>query len=88
VGEWHTRAQVSTLLVPNAARTSFCTSQVSSLVQRDEVMPPTASRPYWPWMRRNSEAAYSIASSHDTSRQESVMRLRIIGLSTRSLWVA
>ncbi len=25
VGEWHTRAQVSTLLLPNAARTSFCT---------------------------------------------------------------
>ena len=25
VGEWHTRAQVSTLLLPNAARTIFCT---------------------------------------------------------------
>ena len=24
VGEWQTRAQVSTLLLPNAARTSFC----------------------------------------------------------------
>ena len=26
VGEWHTRAHVSTLLLPNAARTIFCTT--------------------------------------------------------------
>jgi hypothetical protein len=45
VGEWHTRAQVSTLLLPNAARTSFCTRYVSSLVQREEVMPPIACLP-------------------------------------------
>ena len=46
VGEWQTRAHVSTLLLPNPARISFCTRYVSSLVQRDEVMPPTAPRPY------------------------------------------
>ena len=45
VGEWQTRAQVSTLLLPNPARTSFWTRNVSSLVQRDEVMTPTAPRP-------------------------------------------
>ncbi len=57
VGEWQTRAQVSTLFVPSAARTSFCTRNDSSLVQREEVMPPTDSRPYCAWMRRNSDAA-------------------------------
>ena len=41
VGEWQTRAQVSTLLLPNAARISFWTRNVSSLVQRLDVMPPT-----------------------------------------------
>jgi len=40
VGEWHTRAHVSTLLLPKAVRTIFCTTNTSSLVQRDEVMPP------------------------------------------------
>jgi len=48
---------VSTLLVPKAARTSFCTRKVSSLVQREEVMPPIESRPYFAWMRRSSLAA-------------------------------
>jgi hypothetical protein len=28
-------------------------------VQRDEVMPPTAARPYWSWMRRNSLAVWA-----------------------------
>ena len=46
VGEWHTRAQVSTLLLPNAVRIIFCTTNTSSLVQRDDVMPPME---YWPW---------------------------------------
>ena len=40
VGEWQTRAQVSTLLLPNAVRTIFCTTNTSSLVQRDDVIPP------------------------------------------------
>ena len=40
VGEWHTRAQVSTLLLPNAVRIIFCTAKTSSLVHLDEVMPP------------------------------------------------
>jgi hypothetical protein len=57
VGEWHTRAHVSTLLLPNAARTSFCTRYVSSLVQRDDVMPPIESLPYVAWRRLNSAAA-------------------------------
>jgi hypothetical protein len=57
VGEWQTRAQVSTLLLPKPARTSFWTRKVSSLVQRDEVMPPMALRPYRAWMRLNSSAA-------------------------------
>ena len=39
-GEWHTRAQVSTLLLPNAARTIFWTTYTSSLVHRDEVIAP------------------------------------------------
>ena len=57
MGEWQTRAQVSTLLLPKAARTIFCTRKVSSLVQREEVMPPMESRPYFAWMRLNSLAA-------------------------------
>src|SRR6201996_5275829 len=88
VGEWQTRAQVSTLLLPNAARISFCTRKVSSLVQRDEVMPPTEFLPYFAWMRLNSEAAWLIASSQLTSFQGSVALARIIGLRMRSLWVA
>src|SRR5690554_763474 len=84
VGEWHTLAQVSTLLVPKAARISFCTNQVSSLVHREEVIPPTESRPCCCWIRRNSPAAYVSASCHETSCQGSVIRLRIMGLVTRS----
>ena len=88
MGEWQTRAQVSTLLLPNAPRISFCTRNVSSLVQRDEVMPPTLSRPYCAWMRLNSPAAWAMASSHVTSRHGSVIAARIIGLVLRSLWLA
>ena len=47
VGEGQTRAQVSTLLLPKPCRISFWTRKVSSLVQRLEVMPPTARRPYF-----------------------------------------
>jgi hypothetical protein len=47
VGEWQTRAHVSTLLLPNAARTSFWTRKVSSFVHLEEVMPPMESRPYF-----------------------------------------
>ena len=45
VGEWQTRAQVSTLLLPKPARTSFWTRNTSSLVQRDEVIAPTEFAP-------------------------------------------
>ena len=45
VGEWQTRAQVSTLLLPKAARTIFCTTKTSSFVQREDVMPPMAPTP-------------------------------------------
>ena len=45
VGEWHTRAHVSTLLFPNAARTIFCTTNTSSLVQREELIAPIESKP-------------------------------------------
>ena len=62
MGLWQTRAQVSTLLLPNAARTSFWTRYVSSFEHRDEVIPPTAPRPYVAWMRWSSDAAYAIAS--------------------------
>src|SRR5258708_31705627 len=68
VGEWQTRAHVSTLLLPNAARTSFCTRNVSSFVHRDDVIPPTESSPYSRWMRRISDAAWVMASSQLTSR--------------------
>src|SRR5260221_10853188 len=87
VGEWQTRAQVSTLLLPKPARISFCTTNTSSLVQRDEVMPPTASRPYFPRIPLNFAAAKLKASSHDASRQGSLILSRIIGLRIRSLWL-
>jgi hypothetical protein len=79
---------VSTLLLPKAARTSFCTRKVSSLVQREEVMPPTASGPYWPWMRLISDAAWAIASGQPTSRQGWSILARIMGLRMRSRWLA
>src|SRR5215813_12570184 len=79
VGEWQTRAHVSTLLLPNAARTSFWTRNVSSFVQRDDVMPPIAPRPYFAWIRLNSDAVWAIASSHVTSRHGSDVDARIIG---------
>ena len=62
------------MLLPNAARTSFCTRKVSSLVHREDVIAPTAPRPCFSWMRLNSAAAYSIASCHETSRHGCVDR--------------
>ena len=50
VGEWQTRAQVSTLLLPKAARIIFCTTKTSSFVQREEVMPPMESTPWRAWI--------------------------------------
>src|SRR5260370_40487690 len=84
VGERQARAQVSTLLLPNAARTSFWTRKVSSLVHREDVIAPIEPRPYFFWMRLNSAAAYSIASRHVTSRHGSPIDLRIIGCVIRS----
>jgi len=48
---------VSTLLLPKAARTSFWTRNVSSLVQREDVMPPIEYFPYCACSRLNSLAA-------------------------------
>ena len=76
------------LLLPNAPRTSFCTRKVSSLVQRDDEIPPIASEPNSALMRLNSAAAWATASSQLTSRQGSVIAARIIGLVLRSLCVA
>ena len=81
-------AQVSTLLLPKPARISFWTRKVSSLVQREEVMPPTAFRPYFAWMRLNSLAVWLIASSQLTSRHGSLMRSADHRLRMRSWWVA
>jgi len=36
-----------TLLLPEAARSNFWTRYVSSLLQREEVIPPIESRPYF-----------------------------------------
>ena len=88
VGEWHTRAHVSTLLLPNAARTIFCTANTSSFVQRDEVMPPIEFSPYVVWMPLSLFAAKAIASSHDTVRHSWSMESRTIGSSWRSGWLA
>ena len=85
MGEWHTRAQVSTLLVPKAARIIFWTTKTSSLVQREEVIPPTLSTPWRDWMSRMRSAAKPIASSQLASRQGSSMEPRTSGVSTRSV---
>ena len=79
---------MSTLLLRNAARTIFCTTKTSSLVQREEVMPPMLSTPCAAWISRSRRAAKSMASSQETSRHGSVMASRIIGDTTRSGWVA
>src|SRR6185312_4218466 len=68
VGEWHTRAQVSTLLLPNAALIIFWTTYTSSFVHRDEVMPPIACEPWSRWISSIRRAVYAMASSQDTSR--------------------
>ncbi len=88
VGEWQTRAQVSMLLLAKAVRTKRWTTNTSSLVQRDDEMPPIELMPWRCWMSRNRSAAYVIASSHDTTRHSSSIDSRTIGSSTRSLCVA
>ena len=62
--------------------------KTSSFVQREDVMAPTESRPCTLWMRLNSDAAWPIASSQETSRQGSVIFSRIMGFVMRSPWVA
>ena len=84
VGEWHTRAQVSTLLLPKVVRTIFWMTHTSSLVQREEVMAPIALLPCAVWMSRRRRAACAMASSQDTLRHGSVMRSRIMGSRIRS----
>ena len=84
MGEWQTRAHVSTLLLPNAARTIFWTTYTSSLVHRDEVIAPIEPVPCAAWISRSRLAVWVIASSHDTSRHSSVIDSRIIGSVMRS----
>ena len=88
MGEWQTRAQVSTLLLPNAARIIFWTTYTSSLVQRDDVMPPIAPTPWSRWIARKRSAAYAIASSQGTTRHSSSIDSRTMGSSWRSRCVA
>ncbi len=57
-------------------------------MQRLDVMPPIESLPYFACSRRNSLAAWSIASSQLTSRHGSVIFARIIGFVMRSWCVA
>ncbi|MBF0516933.1 MAG: hypothetical protein HQK97_07430 [Nitrospirae bacterium] len=47
VGASQTRAQLSTLLVTNTARTSFATREFSSFVHREEEDAPIDSAPYF-----------------------------------------
>ena len=54
------------MLLPKAARTSFWTRKVSSLVQRLEVMPPSALRPYLAEMRESSLAVWAMERGIDT----------------------
>ncbi len=88
MGEWQTRAQVSMLLLPNAARTIFCTTYTSSLVHRLEEMPPIAPTPYSAWSALKPVATVEIASSHETWRHSSSIESRTIGDSWRSRWEA
>ena len=88
MGEWQTRAHVSMLLLPNAARTSFWTTYTSSLVHRLEEMPPIAPTPCSAWSDWKPVAILAIASSHETLRHSSSIVSRTIGDSWRSLWAA
>ena len=88
MGEWHTRAQVSTLLLPKAARIIFWTTYTSSFVQRDEVMPPMESTPCSAWIALSRVAAKPMASSQVASRHGSVIASRTSGVTTRSGWLA
>ena len=79
---------MSTLLLPNAARIIFCTTKTSSFVQREEVIPPMDLTPCSAWIAVSRDAAYPIASPHDTVRHGSVIDSRTIGESWRSRWEA
>ena len=73
------------LLLPKAARTIFWTTYTSSLVHREEEIPPMEPTPCCSWMPRNPEATRSTASSQDTTRHSSSMESRTIGSICRSL---
>ncbi len=68
VGEWHTREQLSMLLVPIAARIRRAIAKQSSLVARDEARPAIASGPCSAPDRSQALAIVSIASSQLASR--------------------
>ena len=76
-GEWQSRVQWSTLLVPITTRVSFWMTKPSSLVALAE-----ASAPKWPRLRASPSAAASRASSQLASCQRP-SRL-ISGVVTRS----
>ena len=63
-GEWQSRVQWSTLLVPITTRVSFWMTKPSSLVALAE-----ASAPKWPRLRASPSAAASSASSQLASCQ-------------------
>ena len=79
---------MSTLLLPNAARTIFWTTYTSSFVHREEVMAPIEPGPCAAWISVSRRAVNAIASSHETSRHASSTLSRTIGESTRSACVA
>ena len=89
VGEWQTRAQVSTLLLPKPARTSFWTRNTSSLVQRDER--DGADRVAAVCSPDAPELARRVLRSPRPTRPRATgprSASRIIGFSIRSLCVA
>ena len=88
MGEWQTRAQVSMLLLPKAARTIFWTTKTSSLVHRLEEIPPIEPTPCSAWIALKPSATRAIASSQETVRHSSSMESRTIGESWRSSWEA
>jgi hypothetical protein len=79
---------VSTLLLPNAARTIFWTTYTSSLVHRDDVIAPIEPVPCSAWISCSRRAVNAIASSQLTSRHGSSIVSRSIGERTRSACVA
>ena len=75
VGEWHTREQLSMLLVPIAARISRAIAKQSSLVARDDASPAIASGPCSSLIAPRRVAIVSIASSQLASRRPSPERI-------------